>query len=150
MRLIIDFIPNHTGLDHAWFQESRKGNGSAYADYYVWRDGKAGDTPPNNWLSVHGGSAWTKDPVRGQYYLHHFSPQQPELNLANPAVVGKLKEAMTFWLEQGVDGFRIDSAAYLVEANFTDEPSATDAADYPVVSAANGGHCSVGSCARSL
>lgn len=127
LKLILDFIPNHSSKDHMWFQESSKGADNEYSDFYMWANGKGGSTtePPNKWVSAYGGSAWTYSASRGQWYLHHFSENQPELNLRNPKVMQELDDILTFWLDHGADGFRVDSAAYLFEdSTLKDEPSA--------------------------
>lgn len=103
MKLIMDLVPNHTSTSHRWFQESRKGKDNPYSDFYYWFDEK-----PNDWKSVFRGSAWEFDPVRGQYYLHSFAVSQADLNWDNPAVVKAMKEIVDFWIEKGVDGFRVD------------------------------------------
>lgn len=122
LKLILDFVPNHSSDKHEWFQKSVKRE-DPYTDYYVWRDGKTGG-PPNNWKSVFGAgvSAWTKNEERGQYYLHQFYPEQPDLNLRNELVVDELKRILSFWLDLGVDGFRIDAVSHFFEdPNFADE-----------------------------
>ena len=88
---------------------------SGFEDFYVWRDADPTGGPPNNWKSVFGGSAWEMDNTRGQYYLHNFLAEQPDLNLRNAEVVKKLKEALKFWLDLGVDGFRVDGVAFFFE-----------------------------------
>ena len=103
MKLIMDLVPNHTSTAHRWFQESRKGKDNPYSDFYYWYDEK-----PNDWQSVFRGSAWEYDPVRGQYYLHSFAVSQADLNWENPAVVRAMQEVVDFWIDKGVDGFRID------------------------------------------
>ena len=113
IKLIMDFIPNHSSDQHEWFQKSVKKE-APYTDYYVWADGKNGG-PPSNWQSVFGGSAWTFNQERGQYYLHQFYKEQPDLNLRNDAVVKELEDVMKFWLDQGVDGFRVDSVGNFFE-----------------------------------
>lgn len=125
MKMVLDFIPNHTSRNHTWFMESLKGgDDNKYKDYYVWHAGKNGG-PPNNWLSLYGGSAWTKDPVRNEYYLHQFWPDQPDLNLRNPDVLKELEDILTFWLNEGVDGFNVIGAAHLFEGDIDqDEPIA--------------------------
>eukprot|EP00918_Siedleckia_nematoides_P097379 GHVU01213502.1.p1 GENE.GHVU01213502.1~~GHVU01213502.1.p1 ORF type:complete len:684 (+),score=114.73 GHVU01213502.1:88-2139(+) len=121
MKLIVDFIPNHTSKMCKWFQESKKGT-DPYRDFYVWHPGKSG-SPPNNWVNVYGGPAWTFDNERKEYYLHQFFPEQPDLNLTNPKVLSELEGILEFWMSKGVDGFRVDAAAYLVEEdNLADEP----------------------------
>ena len=120
MKVIIDFIPNHTSDRHKWFTESIAGD-EKYKDFYVWRNGSSSG-PPNNWKSVFGGSAWTYHPLRQQYYLHQFFPQQPDLNLRNPEVRQALKDVLNFWLSRKVDGIRIDAVSHLFEdENFEDE-----------------------------
>jgi alpha-glucosidase len=110
MRLIIDLVPNHSSSDHPWFQQARSSRSSPYRDYYIWRDPRSGDRPPNNWVSVFTDSAWTLDEGTGQFWLHSFLPEQPDLNWANPMVAREFDRIITFWLERGVDGFRIDVA----------------------------------------
>ncbi|XP_063989158.1 maltase 2-like [Diachasmimorpha longicaudata] len=125
LRVILDFVPNHTSDKHPWFLNSVK-KVKPYDDYYVWMDGKLvnGTTyPPNNWLSVFGGSAWKFNAERGQYYLHQFATGQPDLNYHNLAVIAEIEAALTFWLDHGVDGFRIDAINYLFEdTEYPDEP----------------------------
>ena len=103
MKLIMDLVPNHTSTSHRWFQESRKGKDNPYSDFYYWFDEK-----PNDWKSVFRSSAWEFDPVRGQYYLHSFAVSQADLYWENPAVVKAMKEIVDFWIDKGVDGFRVD------------------------------------------
>ena len=103
MKLIMDLVPNHTSTAHRWFRESRKGKDNPYSDFYYWFD-----EIPNNWESVFRGSAWEYDPVRGQYYLHSFAVSQADLNWNNPAVVKAMQDTVDFWIDKGVDGFRID------------------------------------------
>lgn len=103
MKLIMDLVPNHTSSQHKWFRESRKSRDNPYSDYYYWFD-----LPPNQWQSAFGGSAWQFDEQRQQYYLHSYAIGQPDLNWENPAVVEEMKEIVDFWVELGVDGFRID------------------------------------------
>jgi alpha-glucosidase len=108
MRLILDLVPNHTSHRHAWFQSSRRSRQSAHRDWYVWRDAAPDGGPPNNWPSSFGGPAWTWDETTGQYYLHSFLPEQPDLNYRNPAVQRALEEVIAFWLDRCIDGFRVD------------------------------------------
>jgi alpha-glucosidase len=115
MRLVIDLVPNHTSSDHAWFQQSRSSRTNAYRDYYVWRDPRPDGGPPNNWVSVFGGSAWTLDEATGQYWLHLFLPEQPDLNWANPKVADEFDRILRFWFDRGVDGFRVDVAHALAK-----------------------------------
>ncbi len=109
LKVIIDWVPNHTSIEHPWFVESRSSRNSATRDWYVWRDpGPAGE-PPNNWTeSLTFGSAWTADDTTGQAYLHCFLPEQPDLNWDNPEVEAAMHDTLRFWLDRGVDGFRMD------------------------------------------
>jgi len=110
MRILIDWVPNHTSDRHPWFVESRSSRHSPRRDWYVWRDG-GGPGPggrPNNWKAAFGGDAWTWDEASGQWYLHLFLPEQPDLNWSNPEVVEAMHGVLRFWLDRGVDGFRID------------------------------------------
>jgi alpha-glucosidase len=109
LRIIIDQVWAHTSDQHAWFIESRASRENTRADWYVWADPKADGSPPNNWQSVFGGPAWTWDARRGQYYMHQFLREQPQLNVHNPAVQAELLNIVRFWLDRGVDGFRIDA-----------------------------------------
>jgi alpha-glucosidase len=109
LKVIVDWVPNHTSDAHPWFVESRRSKSSAKRDWYIWRDGD-GSTPPNNWVSVFGGPAWTFDEDSGQWYLHSFLSRQPDLNWRNPDVEEAMLDTLRFWLERGVDGFRIDVA----------------------------------------
>ena len=107
MRLIMDLVVNHSSDEHRWFQESRRGKENPYRDYYFWRPGREGG-PPNNWRSFFEGPAWDFDERSGEYYLHLFSRKQPDLNWENPAVREEVAAIIRFWLEKGVDGFRMD------------------------------------------
>jgi alpha-glucosidase len=115
MKLIMDYVPNHTSDQHAWFKESRSSRSSARRDWYLWRDAAAGGGPPNNWLSNFGGSAWEWDAQTGQYYYHSFLREQPDLNWRNPQVIAAMHEVLRFWLKRGVDGFRIDVLWLLIK-----------------------------------
>lgn len=127
MRLILDFVPNHTAASHPWFEDSRSSRTDAKADWYVWADPAANGGPPNNWLSRFGHSAWTFEPQRGQYYYHAFLESQPDLNWRKPEVREAMANVLRFWLERGVDGFRMDAAAVLIEdALLRDEPPNPD------------------------
>lgn len=127
MKLMLDFVPNHTSDQHSWFVESRTSKNSPKRDWYVWHDPAPGGGPPNNWVSVFGGSAWSYDAETGQYYLHQFCPEQPDLNLRNADVRQALNEVLTFWLDRGVDGFRVDAVPHLVEdSKFRDEPTKSE------------------------
>jgi alpha-glucosidase len=115
MKLIMDYVPNHTSDQHAWFIESRSNRTNARRDWYLWRDAAPGGGPPNNWLSNFGGSAWEWDAQTAQYYYHSFLKQQPDLNWRNPAVVAAMHEVLRFWLRRGVDGFRVDVLWLLIK-----------------------------------
>jgi alpha-glucosidase len=123
MKLIVDFVPNHTSSSHPWFLESRASRDNPKRSWYLWRDPAPGGGPPNNWLSNFGGPAWTFDPASGQYYCHLFLKEQPDLNWRDPAVRAAMLEAMRFWLRRGVDGFRLDVIYHVVkDALFRDNP----------------------------
>ena len=107
MKLIMDLVVNHTSDEHQWFVESRSDKDNDYRDYYIWRSGKEG-TPPNNWESNFGGSAWQYDEESGEYYLHLFHEKQPDLNWENPDLRTEIYEMMKWWLDKGIDGFRMD------------------------------------------
>jgi oligo-1,6-glucosidase len=108
IKLIMDLVVNHTSDEHPWFQEARTAKDNPYRGLYIWRPGKDGG-PPNNWESLFGGSAWEYDGATGEYYLHLFSKKQPDLNWENPALREKIYEMMTWWLDRGIDGFRLDA-----------------------------------------
>ncbi len=112
LKVLIDQVLNHTSDQHAWFRESHLDRDNPKADWYVWADPRLDGTPPNNWLSVFGGSAWTWDPRRRQYYLHNFLASQPDLNFHHGPVRDQLLEECRFWLERGVDGFRFDACNF--------------------------------------
>jgi alpha-glucosidase len=123
LKLILDFVPNHTSDHHPWFVESRSSRLNPKRDWYIWRYGKTSDSPPNNWISQFGGPAWTKDAATGQYYLHSFLPEQPDLNWRNPAVREAMFDVLRFWLDRGVDGFRVDVIWLLIkDAALRDNP----------------------------
>jgi alpha-glucosidase len=115
LKVIIDFVPNHTSDAHPWFQESRASRDNPRRDWYLWCDPRPDGSPPNNWVGCFGGSAWTFDRETEQYYYHAFLPQQPDLNLRNPAVQGAICDAMRFWLARGVDGFRMDAVWHMIK-----------------------------------
>ncbi len=108
IKIVMDLVVNHTSDEHKWFVESRKSTDNPYRDYYIWREGKGGGLPPNNWGSSFGGSAWEYDEETSMYYLHLFSRKQPDLNWDNPAVRDAVFAMMTWWCEKGIDGFRMD------------------------------------------
>jgi len=114
LKVIIDQVYSHTSEAHDWFVQSRSSVSGPKADWYVWADAKPDGSPPSNWQSVFGGPAWTWDARRGQYYMHNFLKEQPQLNVANPEVQDALLEAMRFWLERGVDGFRLDAINFAI------------------------------------
>lgn len=114
IRVIIDFVLNHTSDQHQWFLESKSSKDNPKRDWYVWRDGD-GDNPPNNWESTFGGSAWEYDETTGQYYYHYFLKEQPDLNWRNPEVKQAMFDAMRFWFDMGVDGLRLDAIGTIYE-----------------------------------
>jgi alpha-glucosidase len=127
LKLILDFVPNHTSDQHAWFRESRASRDNPKRNWYLWRDPEPGGGPPNNWLSCFGGSAWQFDPATDQYYYHAFLPEQPDLNWRNPEVVEAMLDVLRFWLDRGVDGFRVDVLWHLVkDEHFGDNPPNAD------------------------
>ncbi len=124
MKLIVDFVPNHTSTQHPWFLESRSSRDDPKQDWYLWRDPAPDGGPPNNWLSNFGGPAWTFDAASGQYYCHLFLAAQPDLNWRHPEVRVALLEALRFWLRRGVDGFRLDVIYHVVkDVHFRDNPA---------------------------
>ncbi len=123
LKLILDLVPNHTSWQHPWFVESRRSRDSYRRDWYIWADPAPNGGPPNNWLSFFGGPAWTFDETTGQYYLHQFAKEQPELNYRNPGVLAAMLHNMRFWLNRGVDGFRVDVIWLMVKDDLLrDEP----------------------------
>ncbi|MDP3803021.1 alpha-glucosidase family protein [Brevundimonas sp.] len=123
LRIITDLVFAHTSDQHAWFRESRQSRTNPKADWFVWADAKPDGAPPSNWQSVFGGPAWTWDARRGQYYMHNFLPEQPQLNLHNPDVQDALLDAARFWLDRGVDGFRFDAINFSMhDPKLTDNP----------------------------
>jgi glycosidase len=123
LNVIIDFVPNHSSDRHAWFLESRSSRDNPKRDWYVWRDARSDGSPPNNWLSVFGGSAWEWDEATRQYYLHSFLKEQPDLNWRNPEVKQAMFDVVSFWLDRGVDGLRIDVAhAIMKDPELRDNP----------------------------
>ena len=115
IKILLDFVPNHTSDQHKWFKDSKSSRTAAKRDWYIWRDGKGPDQPPNNWTSTFGGSAWKFDPTTGQYYYHYFYAEQPDLNWRNPEVRKAMMDAMRFWYKRGVAGFRLDAVDTLFE-----------------------------------
>ena len=128
LRIVMDLVVNHTSDRHPWFTESASSRDNPKSDWYIWRDPKEDGSAPNNWRAIFGGSAWTWCEARGQYYLHTFAEQQPDLNWENPEVRQAIIDAANFWLDKGVGGFRVDAVPYIKKpADFSDgTPDATD------------------------
>lgn len=123
LKLLLDFVPNHSSDRHPWFVESRSSRTNPKRDWYIWRDAAADGGPPNNWISDFGGSAWTWDEPTGQYYYHAFLKEQPDLNWRNPDVRAAMLDVLRFWFTRGVDGFRIDVLWHIIKhADFPDNP----------------------------
>lgn len=123
IRILLDFVPNHTSDQHPWFLESRASRINAKRDWYIWKDAKSDGSPPNNWLSVFGGSAWEWDAQTRQYYLHSFLREQPDLNWRNPEVIEAMMSALRFWLERGISGFRVDVIHFMLKDDqWRDDP----------------------------
>lgn len=124
LKIIIDWVPNHTSDQHPWFRASRSSRDHPQRDWYLWRDARPDGSPPNNWLAKFGGSAWTWEATTAQYYLHSYLPQQPDLNWRHPDVRTAMFETLRFWLERGVDGFRIDVAHLILkDPDLRDNPA---------------------------
>ncbi len=135
LKVLLDFVPNHTSDRHPWFVESRSSRDNPKRDWYIWRDPAPDGGPPNNWISDFGGSAWEWDEATGQYYYHAFLKEQADLNWRNPAVQAAMYDVMRFWFDRGVDGFRIDVLWHMVKAaDFPDNPP------NPRLSASDGRH----------
>ncbi|WP_294258949.1 alpha-amylase family glycosyl hydrolase [uncultured Sphingomonas sp.] len=127
LKVLIDQVYSHSSDQHPWFQESRTSRTNPKADWYVWADAKPDGSPPNNWQSVFGGPAWTWDARRGQYYLHNFLREQPDLNFHNPEVQAATLATAKFWLDRGVDGFRLDAINFTMhDPELRDNPPAPD------------------------
>jgi alpha-glucosidase len=127
IRVLLDYVPNHTSIEHPWFAESRASRKNAKRDWYLWRPPAADGGPPNNWLSHFGGSAWTLDERTGEYYCHAFLPEQPDLNWREEQVQRAMNDVLRFWLDRGVDGFRVDVLWHLIkDAAFRDNPPNPD------------------------
>jgi alpha-glucosidase len=125
LRVVIDQVLSHTSDQHPWFRQSRMSRDNPRSDWYVWADARADGTPPNNWQSLFGGSAWTWDARRCQYYMHNFLPEQPDLNVHEPAVQDALFKCMRFWFDRGVDGFRLDAINHAMhDRQLRDNPPA--------------------------
>jgi alpha-glucosidase len=127
LKLILDLVPNHTSDQHPWFVESRSSRDNPKRDWYIWRDAKPDGSAPNNWLANFGGPAWDWDARTGQFYYHAYLPEQPDLNWRNPEVRQAMFEVMRFWLDRGVDGFRVDVLWHLIKDDrFRDDPPNPD------------------------
>ena len=127
LKLILDLVPNHTSDQHPWFIESRSSRDNPKRDWYIWHDARPDGSAPNNWLSNFGGSGWAWDALTGQFYYHAYLTQQPDLNWRNPEVRAAIFEAMRFWLDRGVDGFRVDVMWHLIKDEaFRDNPPNPD------------------------
>jgi len=123
IRVILDYVPNHTSSEHPWFLASRSSKDDPKRDWYIWKDPAPDGGPPNNWLSHFGGRAWEFDEASGQYYFHAFLTEQPDLNWRNPEVQQAMFDVLRFWLERGVDGFRIDVFYQIIkDEEFRDDP----------------------------
>jgi alpha-glucosidase len=123
LRVILDWVGNHTSAQHPWFRESRSSRASPQRNWYLWRDAQSDGSPPNNWVSVFGGSVWQWDAATSQYYLHTFLDSQPDLNWREPQVRAAIFDAMKFWLDRGVDGFRLDAAPlFFKDPEWRDNP----------------------------
>ena len=127
LKIVLDYVPNHTSDEHPWFVEARSSRENPRRDWYIWRDPAPNGGPPNNWESIFGGSAWQFDEPSGQYYLHQFLEKQPDLNWRNPAVRAAMYDVLRFWLERGVDGFRMDVVHHIMKhPDFPDNPMGVD------------------------
>ncbi len=127
LKLILDLVPNHTSDQHRWFKQSRSSRDNPWRDWYIWRDAKPDGSAPNNWLANFGGSAWEWDEATGQFYYHAYLKEQPDLNWRNPEVRAAMFEVMRFWLDRGVDGFRVDVLWHLIKDDqFRDNPPNPD------------------------
>lgn len=127
IRIVMDLVFNHTSIENEWFKESRSGKDNDKSDWYIWKDPKQDGSAPTNWRSIFGGSAWEYDETRGQYYLHTFLPEQPDLNWENPEVRKALQDIAKFWIDKGVGGFRMDAITYIKKPDYADgRPDAAD------------------------
>ena len=126
IRIVMDLVVNHTSDEHKWFIESRKSRDNEYRDYYIWREGKDAQTPPNNWGSCFSGSAWQYDEETAMYYLHLFSKKQPDLNWDNPKVRKEVFDMMTWWCDKGIDGFRMDVISMISKTKEMPDGEVTD------------------------
>lgn len=127
IKVIMDFVPNHSSSEHPWFKESRSSRDNPKRDWYIWRDPGLDGGPPNNWLSVFGGSAWSRDDATGQYYMHSFLTSQPDLNWRHKEVQREMMDTLKFWLQRGVDGFRTDAIYHMIKDDqFRNDPPNPD------------------------
>ena len=127
LKVLLDYVPNHSSDQHSWFLQSRSSRSNPYRHWYIWRDPTPDGGPPNNWLSAFGGSAWEWDANTGQYYLHSYLKEQPDLNWRNPEVQQAMLDVLRFWLDRGINGFRVDSIAHLMkDTEFRDNPANPD------------------------
>lgn len=127
LKIVLDYVPNHTSDEHPWFVEARSSRHNPRRDWYIWRDPAPGGGTPNNWESIFGGSAWQFDETSGQYYLHQFLEKQPDLNWRNPDVRAAMYDVLRFWLDRGVDGFRMDVVHHIMKhPDFPDNPTGID------------------------
>jgi len=133
IRIILDLVPNHTSHLHPWFQASRRSRTDPKRNWYFWHDASPEGGYPNNWVSSFGGPAWTVDQTSGQYYLHSFLAEQPDLNYRNPEVVRAMEDIIRFWLDRGVDGFRVDVIHKMIkDAQLRDNPRPAPEEDHPI------------------
>ena len=133
IRIILDLVPNHTSHLHPWFQASRRSRTDPKRNWYFWHDASPEGGYPNNWVSSFGGPAWTLDQTSGQYYLHSFLAEQPDLNYRNPEVVRAMEDIIRFWLDRGVDGFRVDVIHKMIkDAQLRDNPRPAPEEDHPI------------------
>lgn len=142
LRIVMDLVVNHTSDQHEWFKESKKNKNNKYSDYYIWRDPKEDGSAPTNLGSAFGGSAWAYVPERNQYYLHLFAKQQPDLNWDSPDVRNDVYKIMKFWLDMGVDGFRMDSISFISKPRKFEDAPLEDSKEYGAYyyGSANGPH----------
>lgn len=131
LKVIVDMVLSHTSEEHPWFKESRSSNDNEKSDWYVWADAKPDGSPPNNWQSVFEGAAWSFDTRRGQYYLHNFLKEQPDLNFHNEAVQQQMLDECEYWLKKGVDGFRLDTANFYTHDQELRDNPAKEAGETP-------------------
>ncbi|OLS24729.1 MAG: Oligo-1,6-glucosidase [Candidatus Heimdallarchaeota archaeon LC_3] len=123
IKILLDYVINHSSDQHPWFKESRLSLSNSKKDWYIWKNPKSDGSPPNNWISLDQGSAWTFEKSRNQYYLHSFLPCQPDLNWRNPEVREEMSNVLKFWMDRGVDGFRIDMISWIIkDEDFRDDP----------------------------